>query len=795
MKQFILFILVLLPVCAFAQFTETFDGPEIDSNNPWKGDLSDFQITDDGWLSLVGDPDKKYSRLKISLPYSNNMEWKFDVKMTFTPSDPNHIRFYLLTENLSLLGISSEYYIQIGSTKKTITLRRFRETEKAPVRIIEKELDVLKQNIVSLSVKVTLENSSLWSIYVREEGESTYTLLDTKEQKISSGIKYIESGLACHFSKKVRGHFIDNIEISSNITPSEEEPENPDPEEPVSPIVLPKLLSVQPLNLCELQFTFDRPVDISEAWFMISEIGKADRIGYADEQMKTVVNTKYPEEMVAGINYTITYDGLTDMEGNKLVPFSEEFVLEGEDGGEAESGSILINEIMADPKGLEELPETEYVELYNTTENVLVLTDWQFSYGGKAKPMTTFEIPAKGYAVLYRSGRDIVADPSAVKVPLDNFPSALANTGKLLQLFDGDKNLIDEVTYEKATPAKSWERSSSGWHLSSDPRGGTPGSVNSSGKGEEKPNEPDKPVTPDDPDEPDIPDDPSLSDITVEPGEFVFNELLPNPFAGGSEYIELYNRSDRALPVSGLSVAVRKADGTLNTRYPLSSVTATIEADGYVLLTKNLEGVTDFYTIQSPSSLFEVPKLPILANTSSTLVLFRTKDGTVIDEVSYTSKWHASSIKDQKGVSLERIDPDAGTQSPSNWTSASATVGYGTPGYPNSQSDVSLPDDPDTPDEPTGIKTPQWDESAGHYTISYYLDQPGYNCRAFVFNIAGQRVAQIANHELLGLTGKLTWDGYALSGKQLQTGVYIFYAELYHTSGTVKRYKQVFLVR
>ncbi len=65
----------------------------------------------------------------------------------------------------------------------------------------------------------------------------------------------------------------------------------------------------------------------------------------------------------------------------------------------------------------------------------------------------------------------------------------------------------------------------------------------------------------------------------------------------------------------------------------------------------------------------------------------------------------------------------------------------------------------------------------------------------FVFNIAGQRVAQIANHELLGLTGKLTWDGYALSGRQLQTGVYIFYAELYHTSGTVKRYKQVFLVR
>ena len=788
MKQFILIILVLLPVCAFAQFTETFDGPEIDSNNLWEGDLSDFQITDDGWLSLVGDPDKKYSRLKISLPYSNNMEWKFDVKMTFTPSDPNHIRFYLLTENLSLLGISSEYYIQIGSTKKTITLRRFRETEKAPVRIIEKELDVLKQNIVSLSVKVTLENSSLWSLYVREEGESTYTLLDTKEQKISSGIKYIESGLACHYSKKIRGHFIDNIEISSNITPPEEEPENPDPEDPISPVVLPKLLSIQPLSLCELQFAFDQPIDISEAWFMISDIGKADRIGYADEQIKTVVNTKYPGEMVAGVNYTITYDGLTDMEGNKLAPFSEEFVLEGEDEEETEPGSILINEIMADPKGLEDLPETEYVELYNTADSVLVLTDWQFSYGGKAKPMTTFEIPAKGYVVLYRSGRDIVADPSAVKVSLDNFPSSLANTGKLLQLLDGDNKLIDEVIYEKAKPGKSWERSSDGWHLSSDPRGGTPGSANSSGQ-----EEPEKPVEPDKPTEPEVPDDPSVSPtIKVEPKEFIFNELLPNPFAGGSEYFELYNRSDRSLPLSGLSIAVRKTDGTLSTRYPLSSINTIIEPNGYALLTKNVEGITDFYMVTSPAALFEIAKLPILANTSSTLVLFRSEDGAVIDEVSYSSKWHATSIKDQKGVALERIDPEAETQSPSNWTSASATAGYGTPGYRNSQSDISSPNEPDTP---TGIEAPEWVPGSEHYKISYYLDQPGYSCRAFVFNTIGQRVAEIANHELLGLSGELTWNGSSLGGNRLRTGVYIFYAELYHTSGTVKRYKQVFLVR
>lgn len=787
MKQFILIILVLLPVCAFAQFTETFDGPIL--NAGWIGGRDSFLI-EGGQLKLNAPGGKSgIASLKHIIPYASNMQWEFEAQINTNPSDNNNVRIALYDEG----GIY--YYVQIGfAGKNKIGFRRSKQKD-----MFERQENNLG-NKTHLAIKVTLEDNKYWTMYSRQinetyyklEGSCTYPIIATKD----SGYLLINiiytGGRNKHF-------LLDNIYISDKITPTVTEPgeEPEEPEDPSEPdITLPKLLSIEPLTLSDLQFVFDLPVKTEQAAFSISDIGNADRIVYADESRK-VVNTHYPEEMKTGEIYTISYSGVTDEKGNTLDSYSEKVKVEEEDEGEepSEPGSILINEIMADPKGLEELPETEYVELYNTTDNVFVLTDWQFSYGGKAKPMTTFEIPTKGYAVLYRSGRDIVAGPSAVKVPLDNFPSALANTGKLLQLFDGDNNLIDEVTYEKATPAKSWERSSSGWHLSSDPRGGTPGSINSSGKGEETPNEPDKPVTPDDPDEPDTPDDPSLPDITVEPGEFVFNELLPNPFAGGSEYIELYNRSDRALPVSGLSVAVRKADGTLNTRYPLSSVTATIESDGYVLLTKNLEGVTDFYTIQSPSSLFEVPKLPILANTSSTLVLFRSKDGTVIDEVSYTSKWHASSIKDQKGVSLERIDPDAETQSPSNWTSASATVGYGTPGYPNSQSDISLPDDPDTPDEPTGIKTPQWDESAGHYTISYYLDQPGYNCRAFVFNIAGQRVAQIANHELLGLTGKLTWDGYALSGKQLQTGVYIFYAELYHVSGTVKRYKQVFLVR
>ena len=51
----------------------------------------------------------------------------------------------------------------------------------------------------------------------------------------------------------------------------------------------------------------------------------------------------------------------------------------------------------------------------------------------------------------------------------------------------------------------------------------------------------------------------------------------------------------------------------------------------------------------------------------------------------------------------------------------------------------------------------------------------------------------MVNHDLLGIEGELAWNGLAVNGSKVRTGVYIFYAELVHPQGQVKRYKEVFL--
>jgi hypothetical protein len=96
------------------------------------------------------------------------------------------------------------------------------------------------------------------------------------------------------------------------------------------------------------------------------------------------------------------------------------------------------------------LPETEYVELYNTTDKAIELNGWSFLYGSKPTVLTALLLEADGYIVLYRSGRDIHIDDSGQDMPLDKFPASLANTGKELALFDPSGKEIDRIAYEKA---------------------------------------------------------------------------------------------------------------------------------------------------------------------------------------------------------------------------------------------------------------------------------------------------------------------------------------------------------
>lgn len=795
MKQILLFLALFLPVCAFSQFHEPFDGPEIPS--AWTGHRESFFIPMPGKLQFDGGRKSGTYTLSAPIAYSETMEWEFSVAFGFNPSTANHARLYVYATDRPSDIL---FYVQIGHNDDNVSLYQWKGSAD-PQRVIAGRKGILDSNRPSVEVRLAMEKGQTWTLYTRLPEETDFYKEGTFPTPALPDVRgggNLMLACCCKASSKEQALYtFGPIRVATTLTPvdpgpDQPEPDVPDPDDPDADASMPVFESVTPLSLSSLQFSFSGPVLIDQARFSVSGIGTAERQTYADQTRK-LVNTRFAAEMEIGRSYTIAWEGLTDRAGKPVASGRREVSLEeGEtpgddpndpddpdDAGSYPAGTLLINEVMADPKGATAWAETEYVEIKNASASTVALENWAFLYGGKPVLLEAADLPPEGYVVLYKAGRSLTVDAGGMQMPLDKFPALLANAGKKLQLKDPAGGVIDEVTYAKAKPAVSWERGETGWHLSTDPRGGTPGSANSPAA-----SRPDEPEDPEDPEHP----DPVLPEIQlIFPGEIVFNELLPNPFAEGSEYIELYNRSERTLSLAGLSVATRKTDGSLSTRYPLSSVPFTLPPDGYALLTKNKEGVASCYLVSSPEVVHEL-RLPVLANTSATLVLFRTTDEEVIDEVSYTKAWHAAWVKNEKGIALERINPDRPSGEAANWTSASETAGYGTPGYRNSQAGHGHPE------KPTGIEAPVYSSTTGEYDIYYYLDQPGYSCRAWVYDAAGRRLAELANQTLLGLEGRFTWNGLSADGSRLRPGVYLFYADLYHAGGKVRAYKRVFLV-
>ncbi|MDR2472821.1 MAG: lamin tail domain-containing protein, partial [Tannerella sp.] len=85
-------------------------------------------------------------------------------------------------------------------------------------------------------------------------------------------------------------------------------------------------------------------------------------------------------------------------------------------------GDILLNEVMANPVGLTMLPATEYVEIFNASDQTISLRDWMFVYDGKDTPLPDTSLLSGAYAVLFRSGREISVATGALVLGSDKFP-------------------------------------------------------------------------------------------------------------------------------------------------------------------------------------------------------------------------------------------------------------------------------------------------------------------------------------------------------------------------------------
>ncbi len=274
--------------------------------------------------------------------------------------------------------------------------------------------------------------------------------------------------------------------------------------------------------------------------------------------------------------------------------------------------------------------------------------------------------------------------------------------------------------------------------------------------------------------------------VSADSLDIVINEILFNPPPAGSDYVEIYNRSNKIIDLQQSYIANRATNGTISSITQISTEKYLFFPQDFMVLTKDIPFVKATYITQNPDAFINT-HLPSFNDDKGNVAILNEQQN-IIDEVTYSDKWHFTLIDNTEGVSLERINYNGPSQSAGNWHSAATSAGYGTPTYKNSQYHINEEVQGDLKISPE-IVSPDNDGQDDFCTIDYNFPEPGYVANITIFDASGRRVRYLQRNALCGTKGNFRWDGLGEKNQPLAMGVYIIFAEVFTLKGKIKQFK------
>lgn len=274
-----------------------------------------------------------------------------------------------------------------------------------------------------------------------------------------------------------------------------------------------------------------------------------------------------------------------------------------------------------------------------------------------------------------------------------------------------------------------------------------------------------------------LPEDAEVSDLIV-------NEILFNPHPNGVDFVEVYNRSAKYLNLRDWSVANMEEGlptNGISIREPIL-----LAPQSYLVLTSDVALLQSAFPLL-PADRTLKTTLPSMPDQSGSIAIVA-PSGTVIDSFLYTDDLHMPLLKENEGVSLERIDFQQATNSPSNWTSATRFAGFGTPGLINSAARPQQREELGA----VAVSPEIFSPSSNHpfAQIHYAFDQHGFIANVKIIDSNGRMVSELANNEALGFNGFFRWDGIQQDGTAARSGYYLVWFEVFDLTGKVNTYRR-----
>lgn len=282
---------------------------------------------------------------------------------------------------------------------------------------------------------------------------------------------------------------------------------------------------------------------------------------------------------------------------------------------------------------------------------------------------------------------------------------------------------------------------------------------------------------------------------TAQPNDIVINELLSNPYEDGADYVEIYNRSNKVIDLASLQLSKWDTIADIAEDVEIISEEGYLIFPGeYLLLSDDSKDVQERYYTSNPNGFLNMSSFPSYNNDEGIVTLARLGDQVKIDELIYNTDMHFALVDDLDGVALERVSYDRPASDKTNWNSAASAVGYGTPGYRNSQFSLTADGQAGSLLISPALFSPDGDGFDDILTISYAFDLPGFTGTISIYDSNGRLVKRLARNQLLGTSGQISWNGETEDNLKARLGIYVVYMEAFDLSGKEVKIKEACVV-
>ncbi len=265
---------------------------------------------------------------------------------------------------------------------------------------------------------------------------------------------------------------------------------------------------------------------------------------------------------------------------------------------------------------------------------------------------------------------------------------------------------------------------------------------------------------------------------TAVAGDIIINEILFDPLTGGSDWVELYNNSNKLIDLFNWELATFD-DDTIGGNAQITTHFVLYPGE-YVVITEDENQIIQNYPAAVVGRFIE-NDVPSYTNDSSTVYIIQGNE--VIDRVAYTEDWHFQILDNTDGKSLERLDPNGISTDSDNWHTAAEAIGFGTPGGENSQLNPVVNGGNFTFESET--ISPDNDGYEDKLQVNYQMEAPGMVGKFVIYDDRGRLVKEVFSSELLASEGVFTWDGIRTDGTKASIGTYIAIFEAYDIQGAV----------